>query len=181
VIDIYSWREPEEAREIVGRLSSEPLFPAPFATTPAKRSFHKIGEGGVDIGGVHVTFCPLNHPQGAAAYRFEERGKSIVFATDTEHPPEGLDKRLEEFARHASVFIYDAMYLPEEYEAGRQGWGHSTWLHGARLAKAACAGSLYLSHFNPDHGDRVIRRMRKSARAEFGPSQAAREGLKIKL
>jgi ribonuclease BN (tRNA processing enzyme) len=180
-IDVYSWREPEDTREILGRLSAAPLFPVPIETTPSKMAFFQIGEDGTIIGGARVSFCPLTHPQGCVAFRIEEDGRSIVFATDTEHPAEGLDERLAAFARGASVFIYDAMYLPQEYAAGRQGWGHSTWEQGVRLARAAGVSRLVLSHFNPDHDDHTIRRMRRAAARMFSETDAAAEGMRIKL
>jgi phosphoribosyl 1,2-cyclic phosphodiesterase len=179
-LDVYSWREPHDTREIVSRLSQAPLFPVPIATTPSKVEFYQIGEAGLTIGGVRVTHCPLHHPQGCVAYRLEEDGGSIVFATDVEHPAEGLDERLAAFARGARIFIYDAMYLPEEYEANRRGWGHSTWEAGVKLARAAGVGRLVLSHFNPDYSDRVIRRMRRTAARQFPRTIAAAEGLKLK-
>jgi phosphoribosyl 1,2-cyclic phosphodiesterase len=180
-IDVYSWREPEDTREILGRLSVAPLFPVPIETTPSKMAFFRIGEEGAVIGGARVTFCTLMHPQGCVAFRIEEEGKSIVFATDTEHPAEGMDGRLAAFARGASVFIYDAMYLPQEYLAGRQGWGHSTWEQGVRLAQAAGVDRLVLSHFNPDHDDHTIRKMRRAAARRFDRTDTAAEGMKIKL
>ncbi|MGD0783396.1 MAG: MBL fold metallo-hydrolase [Candidatus Aminicenantales bacterium] len=180
-IDVYSWREPEDTREILSRLSAAPLFPVPIETTPSKMAFTRIGEDGAVIGGARVTFCPLMHPQGCVAFRVEEDGKSIVFATDTEHPAEGLDERLAAFARGASVFIYDAMYLPQEYLSGRQGWGPSTWEQGVRLARAAGVSRLVLSHFNPDHDDQAIRKMRRAAARQFHKTSAAAEGMKIKL
>jgi ribonuclease BN (tRNA processing enzyme) len=180
-IDVYSWREPEDTREILGRLSAAPLFPVPIETTPTKIAFFRIGEEGVVIGGARVTHCPLAHPQGCVAYKIEEDGRSIVFATDTEHPAAGRDDRLAAFARGASVFIYDAMYLPREYEAARRGWGHSTWEQGVQLARAAGVERLILSHFNPDHDDRTIRKMRRAAAREFPATDAAAEGMKIKL
>jgi len=180
-IAFYSKREPEALREILGRLTAAPLFPAAFEETPSRKSYHQLGDKTVDISGLAVSTCPLHHPQGCVAFRLEEGGRSIVFATDTEHPAEGLDERLAEFARRTSILVYDAMYTPEEYAAGRQGWGHSTWLHGARLARAAGAGRLLLSHFNPDHDDRTIRRMRGRARKAFASAACATEGSAIEV
>ncbi len=180
-IDVFSCREPEDTRGILGRLSASPLFPIPIETTPSKMAFYRLGEEGAVIGGARVTFCPLSHPQGCVAFRIEEGGRSIVFATDTEHPAEGLDEHLAAFARGASVFIYDAMYLPQEYGAGRQGWGHSTWEQGVQLARAAGVERLVLSHFNPDHDDHTIRKMRRAAARRFQKTDAASEGMKIKL
>jgi len=34
---------------------------------------------------------------------------------------------VRKLAEGADVLIYDAQYLPEEYAAGKRGWGHSHW------------------------------------------------------
>jgi len=180
-IDFYSWREPDDMREILGRLAAAPFFPVPLESTPAKKNFFRLPENALSLEGVTVTQCPLHHPQGCVAYRLEERGRSIVFATDTEHPASGIDDRLAAFAREADVLVYDAMYLPGEYAAERRGWGHSTWIEGTRLARAAGIHRLLLSHFNPDHLDRDIRAMQRAARREFRGTEAAAQGMIIKL
>ena len=63
------------------------------------------------------------------------------------------------------------MYTPEEYAAGRNGWGHSTWEQGVELAQAAGVGRLLLSHLNPDHSDRDIE---PDAEGRQGPLPAHR-------
>lgn len=180
-ITFVSWRDPEELHEILGRLMTEPLFPVAFDDTPAKKTFLKIGPEGMTLAGLNVRSCPLNHPQGCMAYRFEEGKRSAVFATDTEHPAKGTDARLQGLAADASLLIYDAMYTPEEYAAGRIGWGHSTWEHGVELVKAAGVERLLLSHLNPDHSDRDIEQMRKDAKARFRHTECAAAGLVVKL
>lgn len=108
--------------------------------------------------------------------RAEAAGGSLVFATDTEPPDEGLDGRLVEFARGAGLMIYDAMYTPEEYAAGKKGWGHSTWREAIRTARAAGVGGLLLSHFNPDHDDAAVDEIARRAAAEHPGAAAARQG-----
>jgi ribonuclease BN (tRNA processing enzyme) len=128
---------------------------------------------------VKVTHCRLRHPQGSLAYRFDEEGKSIVFATDTEHPAEGVDKDLAGFASGATHLVSDATFTPDEYRSGKQGWGHSTWLEGTRLAAAAGVGNLLLAHLNPDHGDDLVDGLAASAREHFRRTAAARQGLRL--
>jgi ribonuclease BN (tRNA processing enzyme) len=73
------------------------------------------------------------------------------------------------------------MFTPEEYESSRQGWGHSTWLEGTKLAKEAGVHKLYLSHFNPDHSDKQIDKFISLARKNFPQTYGAMEGFKISL
>ncbi|MDD8027350.1 MAG: MBL fold metallo-hydrolase [Acidobacteriota bacterium] len=180
-ITFISWLDPEEMHEILGRLMKAPLFPVAFDETPCRKTFLRIGPEGATIGGMRVQRAQLRHPQGCMAYRFEDGKRSAVFATDTEHPEEGIDNRLAELARKASLFVYDAMYTPEEYAQGRKGWGHSTWEQGVELARAARVERLFLSHLNPEHDDRTIGRMRKAAKIRFRPTECAAAGLVVKL
>lgn len=180
-VTFISWLDPEELHEILGRLTKAPLFPVAFDEAPSKKTFLRIGPEGAMIGGMRVQRTQLRHPQGCMAYRFEDGKRSVVFATDTEHPEEGIDGRLEELARKASLLVYDAMYTPAEYAEGRKGWGHSTWEQGVKLARAAKVGRLLLSHLNPNHDDRVVGRMRKSAKARFWRTECAAAGMMVKL
>lgn len=179
-IGFYSAIDPDAMRGYLNRLMGKPYFPLPFDRTPAQKTFHKIADNEIRIGSLRISACPLHHPQGAVAYRFEENGAALVLATDTEPDAGPLDARLTEFAR-GSCLVGDAMFTPEEYAAGKQGWGHGTWRDAAALASAARASGLYLSHFNFDHSDRVIAGLARRARAIFPAARCAREGLCVEL
>ena len=180
-IAFHSAAEPDELRRTLARLMGKPFFPVEFEATPSRKSFHKIDGRKVRAGGAAVSACPLNHPQGCVAYKIESGGSSVVFATDTEHPAEGVDGWLAEFSRGADILVYDATYTPREYAAGKRGWGHSTWQAGARLAEAAGVRRLVLSHFNGGHGDAKIRDIERRTRRAFANARAARERLTISL
>ena len=155
------------------------LFPISFEKTHSKKRYKKIPSGGFRIGAVHISHCRLRHPQGSLAFKFKEKNRSVVLATDTEHPMEGVDEKLAAFALKADCLIYDAMYTPQEYRAGRKGWGHSTWKAGVKLAREAKVRTLFLSHYNPLHTDTKIDRLLQMARKEFPRTLSAREGKKI--
>jgi phosphoribosyl 1,2-cyclic phosphodiesterase len=180
-IRFYSAVDPEDMKGYLGRLMGKPYFPMPFDRTPATKSFHKIDEAGIRIDPVRISACPLHHPQGCVAYRLEENGAAVVFATDTEPDSGLLDERLTKFAGNAACLISDAMFTPEEYASGKQGWGHSTWLDGTKLAGAAGVSRLLLSHFNPDHSDRLVFGLERRARRLFPAAGCAREGLRVTL
>lgn len=179
-IFFYSPFSPQETEKQLATLMGGRYFPVSFRETGSAKSFKSIAEEGLAIGKVQLTTCPLHHPQGSIAYRIEIDGSSLVMATDTE-PPEGrLDERLAEFISGTNCFVCDAMFTPEEY-LKRQGWGHSSWQHGAALARAGRAGRLLLSHLSPEHPDRVVDEMVRQARLEFRQTDAAREGLCLTL
>lgn len=130
---------------------------------------------------IHRSYA---HPGGVFIYRISWRGKSIVYATDTEGYS-GLDRRLVKFAKDAEVLIHDAQYLDEHYWGQRtgfpstQGYGHSTVTMACKVAASARVGQLILFHHDPSYSDEVIAGMEVDARRNSGNVQAAYEGLEI--
>lgn len=177
VLAVHSPGNPLAAKQALAGLMDAPYFPVKLEATAARKEFHENRPGAV--GGVRVSSCPLRHPQGSVAYRLETDEWSIVHATDTEHPAEGVDERLAGLAAGATWLVYDAMYTPEEYAGGKRGWGHSTWQAGAALAEAARAETLVLAHFNPAHTDADIDRVLRAARERFPRTIAAAPGLRL--
>lgn len=76
------------------------------------------------------------HPGGVHVCRISWRGRSIVYATDTEGYV-GTDKRLVAFAKDADVLIHDAQYVDEHYWGGMAGFP-STQGHGCDCKEAVC-------------------------------------------
>jgi ribonuclease BN (tRNA processing enzyme) len=108
----------------------------------------------------------------------------VVYATDTEHYA-CVDPTLLALAEGADVLIYDSQYTPEEYRGqdGRSkvGWGHSTYVAGCEVARSANVGHYVLFHHDPQRTDRAVAEIEAKARALFGASSAAREGMEIVL
>ena len=171
-------------------------FPIGLDSMGANIHFHELQESPLRIGSNSIIPQHLNHPNGVLSYRLEcgESSRKIVaYATDTEHYRDGeLDVNVLKIAENADVFIYDAMYTPQEYDgnpennplffkAPRYGWGHSTWLEGTRLAKVANAKELVLFHHDPEHSDEFLREIERQAQQEFPRTRLAVEGLEILL
>ncbi len=143
-------------------------------------NYHDIKEWQpFSIGKTKITPARLNHPNGVFAYRIDHAGKSIVYATDTEHYSEP-DWKLIKLAKDADVLIYDGQYTPEEYPK-QIGWGHSTYVEGAKIAKAANVKRLHLFHHEPKHDDSTIDAIVEQAQREFPRTMAAREGYELNL
>jgi phosphoribosyl 1,2-cyclic phosphodiesterase len=170
----------EEANDVLERAMSRPFFPLDFEAFAAQKTFVRMEQEAVEYFGVTIRPFPMNHPQGAVGYRIENQGASIVYASDLEHGDATFDRMLREKAHGADVLIYDAQYTPEEYR-GKQGWGHSTWLEATRVARDAGVKRLVLIHHDPEHDDSEMHRIVQLARAEFACTDAAREGLTIRL
>jgi phosphoribosyl 1,2-cyclic phosphodiesterase len=172
-------------REILRRQMSAPMFPVDLGDVGATLTCQTLAEGRTfSVGALEVEMARLNHPDPVYAYRVSYGGRSVVFATDTEHYA-CVDPRLARLARGADLLIYDAQYTPEEYagEVGpsRVGWGHSTFAAGAELARLADVGRLALFHHDPGRNDAAVEAIVDRARALFSPSFAAREGLTVAL
>jgi phosphoribosyl 1,2-cyclic phosphodiesterase len=170
---------------LAGQMTT-PSFPVQLGAVPAALTFGGFEPGRqFSVGSATVRAARLNHPDGVIAYRVEIGGRAIVFATDTEHYAERIDRDLVSLAEGADLLIYDAQYTPEEYAgvigAPRGGWGHSTWVEGVRVARSAGVGSLVLFHHDPTHDDAAVTAIELAARTVLPGTVAAREGLEIHL
>src|SRR5438309_1244356 len=92
-----------------------------------------------------------------------------------------LDESLRELAAGADILINDAQFTPEQLETTRKGWGHSSWLEGAKLARQVEAKTLVLFHHDPDSTDRMVDSILRQARDEFDSVFAASEGMVVTL
>jgi phosphoribosyl 1,2-cyclic phosphodiesterase len=174
-LTFHSARPAEETRNILAGQMLKPYYPIGFDDLPAPREFVQTTCQSTKIGNIVVHPFPLNHPQGANGYRLEYGGAVIVHASDQEHGDPRLDSVLREYAQGADALIYDAQYSPEEYEA-RRGWGHSTWLEAARVARDAHVKRLILFHHDPTHDDGTVQKFVDQARQTFENTEAAKEG-----
>ena len=165
-------------RDVLGGLMSAPCFPVDFGSLPSTIGCHDLGtRRRFASGPFEVTVAPLSHPDPVYAYRVDAGGRSVVYATDTEHG-DVVDERLVELARGADVLVYDAQYLPEEFPMKR-GWGHSTFAAGAEVAAAAGVRTLALFHHDPRRTDDEVGAMVRRARDIFPSTVAAREGMRL--
>jgi phosphoribosyl 1,2-cyclic phosphodiesterase len=167
-------------RETLERQMCAPVFPVRLDDVGARIATREVRLGEVfDVGEARVRVGRGNHPGGVVAYRIEHEGKSVVYATDTEHYA-CVDPALRALAEGADVLVYDAQYTPEEYRS-KVGWGHSTYVAGAELARAAGVGQFVLFHHDPMRSDAGVAEVEGLARELFEDSVAAREGMAIEL
>lgn len=172
-------------RDSLRRQMSAPNFPVDWNDLPSSIDYLELRDGArLPIGDASVRIARANHPDAVFAYRIEHAGRSVVYATDTEHYA-CVDPRLLSLAQGADVLVYDAQYLPEEYDGkagpSRVGWGHSTYEAGAALARAAGVSKLVLFHHDPSRTDEGVAAIEQRARGTFEDVVAAREGDTIDL
>lgn len=179
-LTFYSNRPPKQLKKMVEKLLTYPHFPTRLEDLPKNRSYVQITNSPLLLGQATISSFRLYHPQGAWGYRVEYKSKSVVYASDHEHGNPACDLGLREAARNTDVLIYDAQYTPSEYRL-HCGWGHSTWLEGANIAKQVGVKRLVLFHHSPDRRDADVDKITRQARNVFHATIAAREGLKLKL
>ncbi len=194
----------QELEETLNHAVLPPSFPVSLHEMPSVkviRSLQEVemvvidqDEGTLHIHNIYhdsVTYSPdmlcvrihksYAHPRsGMYIYRVEWRGKSVVFASDTEGYVD-TDQRLVRFARNTDLLIHDAQYTEEEYAAKKQGWGHSTPTMACAVARQCEAKRLVLFHHEPLYDDAKIESMERGAQELFPQSIAAYEGLEIEL
>ena len=160
---------------------SDPYFPVDMTEMAAHRNFYDIEEDRIAFDDCVVQSMWLNHPQGCLGFRLETNEKVIVYATDNEPGHPIFDKNVRKLAEGADVLIYDAQYLPEEYEAQKRGWGHSHWREAVNIVMESGAKELVLFHHDPDHDDAMIDKVVTKAREHYAKVRAASEGMEISL
>ncbi len=202
----------ESLKNVLEHNQSSETFPVSLREMAASKDIQAVRESQVivwDEAGVRVTESAIGHrpepveglsddavvirihksyahPGGVYIYRISWRGKSVVYATDTEGYI-GTDRKLVQFAKDADVLIHDAQYLDEHYWGqlagfpSTQGYGHSTVSMACDVAASARVGQLILFHHDPGYSDAMVAGMGVAAKEKFGDAQAAYEGLEIVL
>jgi len=194
----------ESMKNVLERNQSSETFPLGLRDMASSKDIQAVRESQIivwDEAGVRVVESAIGlddeavvirihksyaHPGSVFMYRITWRGKSVVYATDTEGYV-GTDKRLVKFAKDADVLIHDAQYLDEHYWGqlegfpSTQGFGHSTVTMASEVAAAAQTGQLILFHHEPSYSDDMIAGMERTAKSLFADSVAAYEGLEIAL
>ncbi|HEY9634909.1 MAG TPA: MBL fold metallo-hydrolase [Coleofasciculaceae cyanobacterium] len=155
--------------------------PVPIKAIEADLKFYDIVCGDtMTLDDITIETGRLNHPNGAMGYRVTWQGHSAFYCTDTEHFPDRLDENVLHLARDADIIIYDAMYTDEQYnnpKTPKQGWGHSTWQEGVKVAKEVGVKQLAIFHHEPNHTDDVLDQIELEVKDAFTGGFLAREGM----
>src|SRR5260370_34970330 len=126
------------------------LCPVDMNEMAAKRKFVDLNEGlCATFDDCSIQCMWLNHPQGCLGFRLETKDKVFVYATDNEPGDKKFDKNVRKLAEGADVLIYDAQYLPEEYEAEKRGWAHSHWREAGTVVMESGDTELVLFDHTP--------------------------------
>ncbi|MDB4969160.1 MAG: beta-lactamase domain protein [Myxococcales bacterium] len=139
-----------------------------------------------DCGEVRIK-ARLN-PHGATqalAYRFEENGRSLVYASDAGYPAGGPSADVRALYHGADVLIHDCTYSPED-RAHRLARGFSSIADAAQAAVEGEVKKLVMFHYDQDYSDDVVDALAERTRRlldELGGTSIelvpAREGLTL--
>ncbi len=169
-------------KQVFAEQMAAPYFPVRLEEMKARRDFYEIENGRVTVeDGIQLQTAWLNHPQGCMGFRLETKDGVLVYATDNEPGDVNFDRAVRKLAEGADVLIYDAQYLPEEYEARHRGWGHSHWREAVNIVMESGAKELVLFHHDPEHTDVIIDKVVQDARNYYPKVRAASEGMEIKI
>ncbi len=181
-VRVWLAREPGglPLRETFEQLFATPFYPVGLSDLRADLQFHDFAQGetlsfGPDI---RMETHALRHPGGATACRACCEGWDMAYVTDVEHQPGITDEALVAFLRGVDVLFYDATYTEAEYP-NHEGWGHSTWQEGLRVAQSADVGQYLAFHHDPNHDDRAMARIDKAMTQADRRARAARQGMVI--
>lgn len=169
------------AQRVMEEQMAPPYFPVGVKEMKAKREFFGLEEGEFRLDNMTVKTSWLNHPQGCLGFRLETADGVLVYATDNEPGDPLFDKNVRRLADGADVLIYDAQYLPDEYDQHRRGWGHSHWREAVKVVMESNAKELVLYHHDPEHDDACLDDVVEQARKDYARVRAASEGMEIVL
>ena len=128
-INIYG-SHPRLKERLIGQQSFD-YFPVPFDAYLADIDIVSLeGQKECVLGDVRITWHEMNHPGQCFSYRVEYKGKSFIYATDSEYKDFG-DKSLKptiEFFRDADLLVFDSQYTFIE-GVEKEDWGHSSHVH----------------------------------------------------
>lgn len=121
--------------DVLEHQMTSPVFPVRLDEVPCRLDTREVVPGAeLLLDDVRIRVAKGNHPGGSLAYRIDYDGKSVVYATDTEHYS-CVDPALERLAQGADVLIYDSQYTPHGSIAARPGLRR--WAGGTPPTKRA--------------------------------------------
>lgn len=196
----------QDVEELVTLLMSPPYFPVDVRKLPSQRTFHTVkddqticwypgmleplsSEAAYRQDGLAQREAEVrviakfthSHPlDGSIIYRIEYGNRRVVYATDVEWS-NGCDSDFLDFVEGADLLIHDAQYTSDDYQEVKHGFGHSTIEMAVEVANAAKVRELILFHHEPTYDDNQLDAMEAQARAHFGRTRSAHEGLEIDL
>ncbi len=167
----------QRLRSVLSKQMEPPNFPVPLSTMRSKMTFRSaLPNQVIETGPFRITPLDLPHPQGCLGYLIEADGRRFAYCTDVELNLASMSPQLGDALEGVDALVLDAQYTPVEYQTKR-GWGHSTMIDAAHIAREVGVGRLFLFHHDPAHTDEQVDAMSEAAKQVFPLAEPAREGL----
>lgn len=161
-IDFYSPVKNLETA-LIGQMTS-PYFPVHMESMGSKKRFHLLLDP-FKLGELQVSHRKMNHPGDSYSYKITEKGRNIIFATDTELSTNDFQKTEENSVYFENI---DCIILDSQYTLGeaieKYNWGHSAFSLAVDFAANWGIKQLILYHHDPTYDDRKLFTMLQSAR-----------------
>lgn len=149
--------------ELLANQMAAPFFPVSFNTLDSIERVIGHDEKEWVMQSFSIQTKRVCHPSLTVGYRIESEGATLVYIPDNEI---GLLRKqgryayedLVAFCSGADLLVHDAMYTASEYPS-KVGWGHSTLLEAAALAKDAGVPKLRLFHHAPERTDSELAKL----------------------
>jgi phosphoribosyl 1,2-cyclic phosphodiesterase len=181
-----------DLEERLMRQMEKEFFPISFHATSSKKEFDLFQPGDVrefEDGKLKVEVHPLKHPGNSYAYKFTERNRKFIFATDAEFTGEDLEyiRGISSFFEKADLLVLDAQYTLDESFA-KFDWGHTAYTMAVNIAVQWKVKNLALTHHEPAYGDNKVFGIWEEAMEHNGnltgskvKIHLAREGMSFKI
>ena len=181
-INIYSRRSRNKGLEEVFNTFLQPeIWPVKLDDLQADISFIDLDENDIVINSSTTISNSLHaHPNGAYSIKIKILDKILTYSTDCEHPKEGLNQNVINFAEESDILIHDAQYTPEDL-VKYKGWGHSSWENAVDVAIRSNSKKLILFHHSPDYSDDALDEIERKAKLHFPDLISAKQDLTLDL
>jgi len=161
-IDFYS-----PVPGIEGILSGQmvqPYFPIHMGAMGARKNYHLL-EKEVKIANCKINYKKMNHPGDSYSYCVNEKGKRIIYATDTELTSGDFINNDENtaFFKDADLIIIDCQYTLGE-AIDKYNWGHSAFSLAVDFAANWKIKHMVMFHHDPTYDDNKLYGILQSAR-----------------
>ena len=148
-------------KEILQGHLSNTFFPVSIDMLESHLECLTLEEKSLSFKEYSIDYMWANHTVPTAIYKFNVKGKTIVFAPDNELPicidndNRAFVEQFKSFVEGVDVLIHDAQFTKEQHQT-RLGWGHSDWETVIETTKNLGIKRLCLTHHDPDHSDDTL-------------------------
>lgn len=161
-INVYS--PVKNFKDIISNQMRTPYFPVTIDVFQKNISYNELQLNSIQIGNATISWRRMKHPGGVYSYKIEEKGKTLIFSTDTELRNADFEKTAanNDYFKNVNTLILDSQYTLDE-AIEKYDWGHSSYSLDVDFASAWNIKNLILFHHEPMYDDNKMFSILKSA------------------